>query len=272
VAIACGAEAAKIRVLLADLQSTRTTNATEVENLRQQQQAGQSELDGSVVEIRESLGPRVQEALTRFRESQASRDDLRTAIGLLERRASFEEMISALEAPATSETSQSTSAAVRSSEAEDFSQEAEGVLRSWRFPDLERVTFSEITQDLVVSGRQRASHGKGVRAVMHAAFNVAILNYCRSRSMPHPGFVVLDSPLVVYREPDVGEDGFSQDVKGAFYRSLAGYEGTQIIILENEEAPAELEASANIIKFTGTNRGRRGFIRLNDETGAREED
>jgi hypothetical protein len=270
VAIACEAEAAKIRVLLVDLQSTRTTNATEVESLRQQRRAVQFELDGSIKEIQESLRPRIQEALTRFRESQASRDGLRTAIELLDRRASFERMISALEAPAASVASQSPSAEVRSSEAEDFSQEAEGVLRSWQFPDLGRVTFSETAQDLVISGRPRASHGKGVRAVTHAAFNVAILNYCRSRSKPHPGFVLLDSPLVVYREPDPGEDRFSQDVKGAFYRSLAKYKGSQVVILENEEPPAELETSANIIKFTGTNRGRRGFIPLNDATSASE--
>ena len=90
--------------------------------------------------------------------------------------------------------------------------------------------------------------------------------------MPHPGFVVLDSPLVVYREPDAGEDGFSEDVKNSFYESLADYEGTQVLILENEDPPSQLEASANIIKFTGTDRGRRGFIPLMNETGLGEED
>jgi hypothetical protein len=90
--------------------------------------------------------------------------------------------------------------------------------------------------------------------------------------MPHPGFVVLDSPLVVYREPDADEGGFSEHLKDAFYESLAAYEGAQILILENEDPPSELETSANIIKFTGTDRGRRGFIPLSNETGLGEED
>lgn len=272
VASACGAEAAKIRILLTDLQNTRTTNSAEVERLKQQRNASQSELDESIVEIQESLQPRVQEALTRFRESQSNRDDLRTAIELLERRTSLEQMITTIETPSTTESAESPSAAVRSSEAEAFSQEAEEVLRTWRFPDLNRVTFSETDQDLVISARQRASHGKGVRAITHAAFNVALLNYCRGRSMPHPGFVVLDSPLVVYREPDADEGGFSEHLKDAFYESLAAYEGAQILILENEDPPSELETSANIIKFTGTDRGRRGFIPLSNETGLGEED
>jgi len=271
VASACSAEGAKIRVLLTDLQNTRDTNTTDCGVLRQQRQAEQSKLDETVVEIRESLRPRLQEALKQFRESQTNRDNLRAAIELLERRASFQMMISALRTPITAVSSQSPPAAVRSSEAEVFSQEVEAVLRSWRFPELGRVTFSEAAQDIVVSGRQRASHGKGVRAIMHAAVNVGIMNYCRSRSMPHPGFVVLDSPLVVYREPDAGEDGFSQDVKSAFYESLSAYEGSQVIVLENEESPPALAASANIIKFTGINRGRRGFIPLSDMTGTREE-
>jgi hypothetical protein len=30
---------------------------------------------------------------------------------------------------------------------------------------------------------------------------LALFEYCRSRSMPHPGFVILDSPLIAYKEP-----------------------------------------------------------------------
>ncbi|NQT93998.1 MAG: hypothetical protein HQ559_14650, partial [Lentisphaerae bacterium] len=219
VACACNAEAAKIRVLLEDLQGTRATNAAEIERLREKREATQSELDAHIAEIRENLRPRVREALARFRESQGSRDDVRAAILLFERRESLEELLSALETEATMETQPSDSATIRCSEAEGFAQEAERVLRSWQFPDLGRVAFSEVDQDLVIGGRSRASRGKGVRAVTHAAFNVALLGYCRSLPMPHPGFVLLDSPLVVYREPDVKEEGFSRKVKSTFYWS-----------------------------------------------------
>jgi hypothetical protein len=79
--------------------------------------------------------------------------------------------------------------------------------------------------------------------------------------MPHPGFVLVDSPLVVYREPDTDEGGFSHDVKDAFYQSIAeDFRASQVIIFENEDPPSELGADANIIRFTGAFHGRQGFI------------
>jgi hypothetical protein len=79
--------------------------------------------------------------------------------------------------------------------------------------------------------------------------------------MPHPGFVLIDSPLVVYREPDTDEGGFSHDVKDAFYRSIAeDFSASQVIIFENEDPPADLDADANVIRFTGAPHGRQGFI------------
>ena len=38
-----------------------------------------------------------------------------------------------------------------------------------------------------------------VRAILHAAFTLSLAQYCFDRDFPHPGFVVLDSPLVTYR-------------------------------------------------------------------------
>ncbi|MNR59406.1 hypothetical protein D3C85_1806600 [compost metagenome] len=79
--------------------------------------------------------------------------------------------------------------------------------------------------------------------------------------MPHPGFVLIDSPLVVYREPDTNEGGFSHDVKDAFYRSIAeDLHSAQVIIFENEDPPVDLDNKATVIKFTGTSHGRQGFI------------
>lgn len=153
------------------------------------------------------------------------------------------------------------SARVRSDEAEVFSKEVESLLRDWHFPGLDRVTFSEGDQDIVISGRMRASHGKGVRAIAHAAFNLALLKYCLKREMPHPGFVLIDSPLVVYREPDTDEGGFSPDVKEAFYRSIAEeFQTAQVIIFENDDPPLDMENEANLIRFTGADNGRYGFI------------
>lgn len=153
------------------------------------------------------------------------------------------------------------SARVHSDEAEAFSQEVESLLRAWHFPGLDRGTFSESDQDIVISGRTRASRGKGVRAIAHAAFNLALLKFCFKGERPHPGFVLIDSPLVVYREPDTDEGEFSHDVKDAFYRSIAeDFRASQVIIFENEDPPSDLGSDANIIRFTGASHGRQGFI------------
>lgn len=261
VAAACQAEAMKIRALLADLQNTLAATADDIATLHSESTARQADLNEASREIHEQLQPRVQEALTRLRESQSERDTLRTAVQLFERLEELDRMQNALQGPSGTRTVDTTSSAVHANEAESFSRQVEDVLCAWRFPNLERVVFSEDKSDLVISGSPRASHGKGVRAITHAAFNVALLKYCCAKSMPHPGFLIIDSPLVVYREPDRGEDVFSSDVKDAFYRYLATHCGdAQVIILENEEPPPDLEASANIIKFTGADHGRRGFI------------
>ena len=134
-------------------------------------------------------------------------------------------------------------------------------LPSWHFPNLDRVTFSEDDQDIVISSRPRGSHGKGVRAITRAAFNLALLRLCARDSRPFPGVVLIDSPLVVYREPDTDEGAFPHDVKDAFYEAVAGAFGdVQVIILENDDPPDSVRATANVVAFTGTNQGRRGFI------------
>jgi hypothetical protein len=50
----------------------------------------------------------------------------------------------------------------------------------------------------------------------HAAFTLGLLRFALDNDRPLPGFAVLDSPLVVYEEPDAGEDGFSPAVKNHF--------------------------------------------------------
>jgi hypothetical protein len=84
---------------------------------------------------------------------------------------------------------------------------------------------------------------------------------CSREERPFPGFVLIDSPLVVYREPESGEDEFPLEVKDAFYRSVAKeFLEAQVIVLENDNPPPDVADSANVILFTGNATGRRGFI------------
>lgn len=259
VAQSCLAEAAKIRLLISDLHLTRAHNDREIDRLDDLSEQAKERVRAVATQLTEMLKPRVEVALLRLRESQTNRDTYRRALELHGRVHELQGLLADLAAPEKGAELESTR--VRSDEAEAFSKEVESLLRSWHFPGLDRVTFSEVDQDIVISGRTRASHGKGVRAIAHAAFNLALLKSCLKGEMPHPGFVLIDSPLVVYREPDPDEGSFSHDVKDAFYRSIAEeFRASQVIIFENEDPPSDLGADANIIRFTGASHGRQGFI------------
>ena len=109
------------------------------------------------------------------------------------------------------------------------------------------------------------------RSILHAAFNVAVLLFCREKQLPHPGFLVLDTPLLTYREPLKSRHGeLSEDesqmknapVALSFYDHLAGLEEfAQIIVLENADPPEEIDERAIIQVFTGQrDEGRYGLF------------
>jgi hypothetical protein len=147
--------------------------------------------------------------------------------------------------------------------AETCRKAIEALLKGWHFPDLDRVSFSENDQDVVISGRARKSHGKGVRAITRAAFNLALLRLCVEDERPFPNFVLIDSPLLVYEEPDANESAFPQDIKKHFWESVkTSFAETQVIIIENShQLPGDGTLSdVNVVLFTGNDQGRRGVI------------
>jgi hypothetical protein len=87
---------------------------------------------------------------------------------------------------------------------EEFTLKVQSLLEAWKYPGLRRVTFSDEKVDLVISGKERASEGKGFRAIAYAAFMIGLLDYCADskNELPHPGLVILDSPLVTYKRRD----------------------------------------------------------------------
>lgn len=261
VAQACLAEAEKTTKLLQDLQATLISNAAEVERLAIERSAHQANLEAIGIELKTLLQPRLHAAVQRLRDSQALRDACRRGVELLERTEELQALLAEATAPRKKQHAEGPSSTVSSGEAEQFSKGVEALLRSWHFPALDRVTFSEDDQDIVISGRPRGSHGKGIRAITRAAFNLALLQLCSRAGKPFPGLVLIDSPLVVYREPDSEEKAFPHHVKDAFFRNVAAEFGEiQVIILENDEPPDDLAAQANIVRFTGAEVGRNGFI------------
>jgi hypothetical protein len=174
--------------------------------------------------------------------------DLRHAVVVLRRIDELEQKRTELSAtPSDEDAGPLVTAALPASVAENFSQEMEEVLRAWHFPGGGRVHFDNGTRDFVVGGQPRSSYGKGLRAVTHAAFTVTLLRYCTANSLPHPGFLVLDSPLLAYREPE----GIEPTILGSglgesFYAALAADTSAQLIIVENEHPSAEVNALVTV--------------------------
>lgn len=261
VAAASAAEAQKIRTLIRDLSTTLSENAVKISKMETEQRSKKGALDVIKAEIKDGLKPRLRVTRQKLKDCQEQRDKFNKALELYLRLSELERMRIDIKTSSVPRGKGGITPDLGTHESEMFSQEVETILRAWRFPNLGRVTFSDKDHDLVISGRKRSSHGKGVRAITHAAFNLALLKYSIRTSMPHPGFVIVDSPLVVYREPDPNESGFSSDVKDAFFRSLAlDHRSAQVIVFENEDPAPSLAAHANLIKFTGNEYGRRGFI------------
>jgi len=121
----------------------------------------------------------------------------------------------------------------------DFSRTVERILNEWHFPDATDVYFDERSRDVVIGGRLRGSRGAGLCAITYSAFTLALFEYCRARKMPHPGFVILDSPLIAYKEPKADDEGISgTDLKARFYEHLETFAGhEQVFIVDNTEPP-----------------------------------
>lgn len=150
---------------------------------------------------------------------------------------------------------------------DQFSMTVLRLLKAWNFPQIDRAHFDLRLRDLVINGKQRTSFGKGLRAVAQAAFTLGLLEYCRSNDTPHPGFALLDSPLLSYREPESDSNPQSDDdlrgtdLKPRFYEHLkSSHTNRQVIIIENTDPPEEIQGLENSIRFTGSPHGRFGLF------------
>lgn len=260
---ACEAEAAKTYRLLQDLQTTRTSTANEVEQLQGARDTRQRDLDAVSLELKGLLEKHVDMASRKVDELRARAETCRNAVEHLERIQELDELLEEANKPKKKQKADVAGAAVSTAQADPFSREVEALLKAWHFPDLDRVSFSENDQDVVISGRARKSHGKGVRAITRAAFNLALLRLCIEDERPFPNFVLIDSPLLVYEEPDADESSFPQDIKKHFWESVqTSFTEAQVIIIENsQQLPGDGALEGMRVEiFTGNDQGRRGFI------------
>ena len=109
-----------------------------------------------------------------------------------------------------------------------------------------------------------------------SAFLVALAVQCTKAQLPHPGILLLDSPLVAYKDPDAETDAILRaGVKENFFRTLAtGLTTAQVIVFENELPPEDLSEFITHIHFTRSAEGRYGLFpaikQMEDATASRQ--
>jgi hypothetical protein len=261
VRLAAQKEAAKILALRTDLAQVISDLSAEYRQLEARREKLREEARTLQSRVDQDLQPRMHASADALQGQVARRDQLLRARTLVEQRTDLEKRAQQLEGAAKrSKSSAPMEASLSTAEMDAFARTVETLLRAWEFPLTARVVFSENDQDIVIDGQPRTSHGKGVRALTCAAFIAGLMRHCLEKELPHPGLVLLDSPLVVYREPDVEGQMLRQaGVKEAFYRSLSeGLAIGQVIVFENEDPQSDLPICHH--HFSKSSSGRYGFV------------
>jgi hypothetical protein len=265
------AEISKITLERSDLMKATASLGAEQEGLGSNAARMMLELQNLDQEI---AAARPLEASCRatYEEFARTQERVRTGISLLRRvEALLQRKVELAAFKATSVPRSEISVGVGGIIGHELATAVQAVLHAWHFPGSPTVSFDDASHDILIDGRSRRSNGKGVRALMNAAFKIGLLNYCRGKHLPHPGVLVLDSPLLSYREPQSRHGDLSDDekavkasgVKSHFFAYLKAKSATaQFIIIENDPPPPEVASYAKMYAFVGNEgeEGRKGFF------------
>lgn len=263
---AASAEIKKIVRLKGELQATVADLKSESLSQKKELSDKKEVYEDVNTQIQEIVAPAVSEERASFSELIETRAKVQKGLDLYARVSKLEERRTNLEQGGGEETS--TGAIVSglpNSVAHNFSLRVSRLLKAWDFPGDCLVHYDKETTDLVIDGKPRGSRGKGLRAITHAAVTIALLEYCLENDLPHPGFVVLDSPLLAYFKPEGDEDRQLQgtNLKEKFYSYLVEHHSTdsQIVIIENQRPPESVLDGLRVTVFTSNpNEGREGFL------------
>ncbi|WP_348234943.1 hypothetical protein [Vibrio parahaemolyticus] len=200
-----------------------------------------------------------------YKESIELKDFIEKSLRLYEQKKSLEDKISDL-------TSNKTKKVTSKENKEEqlpthalyrLSSAIKDIMNEWKFLTPDSVYFDKEEKDFVFDGKQRGSNGKGFRALTHAACSLGLMKYQEENdTLPHFGFVLLDSPLLAYEEPDnINDDLSNTDINVNFFNYLSKWKNRQIIVIENKKSiPIEFSEGNQITTFTGTSSGTYGFF------------
>lgn len=262
---AANAEMEKIVRLRRELEETLATLREEDQSVSDQMPQFQEQYQAIQEQLSEIANPAALEERETYDALISERAEVRALLDKIERLRRLIEQRDSLESGQTDTPGDrgASRTMVPTNVLDDFSQTVEGILEEWHFPNTSRVFFDESKRDFQIGGKERGSTGKGLRAITHAAVTIGLMVYCRERDLPHPGFVVLDSPLLAYWKPEGDEDDLrGTDLKERFYRYLVGlHQNSQVIVIENEHPPEFVIGQAAVTIFTkNPNEGRYGFF------------
>lgn len=263
--IAVQSEAAKTSALLADLLPTIEDLRTQFDDLSARRASlidGTTRIDEEITATEQQMAPMRE----RMEESLQARSAIERSLELHERIDELEERRSRLDGEGAVP-ARRTAEYIPNRILSTFDDTLRRTLEAWRVPSVEFAEYDQYAMDIRAGNRRRAGRGKGVRSVLHSAFTTALARYCLDSSRPHLGFVVLDSPVVTYRDPisepnsePVGEDvDLTSNVVDHFYRDMLDFPG-QAIIIENGDPPVDVISQARIYRFAGAGSGRPGFF------------
>ncbi len=257
VSVAAQAEMQKIQLLESDL-------AKVIDRTRQEGQ----ESERNEGRLKEAVASLRSNAETQKRQVSEVREKLSSAFATLTRLAEkralanrMNELVSQLhvEIPDAVESSVAnrvdTSGGEPTSDPEALSGFCEAVRKllvvwKWNYtPAPIEVSFDSKTTGIVISGSAHRSFGKAARALLSSAFVVGLMDFCFENELPHPGFVVLDSPLTTKKERGSVDEELSDATLFAFFDHLSGYSDRQVVIFDNKEPPESISSKINHVRF-----------------------
>lgn len=252
---AARAEAAKIELRQTELKETVATLQREAKGFERRIPRIEADLHRISQEIETIVAPKLRRIRTAYGTLADKKGEVREALSLYNTLKGLEDR--RMKLLAEEDADSPTNAAdigLSTSTVDKFAELILSILKDWHFPEVERVHFDLKTRDLVINGKSRVSYGKGLRAITQAAFTVGLLEFCRQNETPHPGFVILDSPLLSYREPDSQDDDLrGTDLDTCFYEHLEkANPDRQFIIVENTDPPLDVQGSSHATKFPGS--------------------
>ncbi|KZK80049.1 chromosome segregation protein [Pseudovibrio sp. Ad46] len=260
VTIAAKAEKAKVALLQGELVSTLSQLSLEEHQLIDSVTKQRERLDTWTLQLQD-LQPdlttsRADYSLLIAKKSEVSRAiELFDSLKKLEVKLNENSEVQALEQETTENKIPETSLF-------DLARDVGEFLDDWKLPNSQNVHFSSDTNDIVINGKHRRSNGKGHRSITHSAVTLGLSLCLQNKKLPHTGFVVLDSPLIAYEEPDEVDEISHTDLNKNFFDSLEDWSRMQTIVLENKKSvPSNIHEYGNVIQFTKNKElGRYGFF------------